>query len=456
MLVAGLAPAQDVPPVPRTQTQPEQDLNSDESEASGQSLPGVSGPSLLSRDNGLLAQRGGKLIDLRFYAEITGVYDSGLLAAPAQNGVVQAAPDHGIESGVGVTGTRNWKHSRLSLEYRGRFLEYARDSVLNGSDQFLDLAYSRYLARHWTLDVKFVAGTTTLASGEFSYLPLTNNDLFALPSNEIFNDRTNYAQSRVTALWQKTSRLSFDFGGEGFVVRRQYLGLAGLNGYSARAGAAYRLTRRQTVGAIYQQTHFDFQRLFGDAQIQNLALDYSIALTRTLDLETQAGGSRLNTTGLTQVPLDPAIAAIIGQSSAIVSFARALRVPLFDARLIKRFNHSSLNLSYSSGVSPGNGLYLTARQNGATAGFSYTGARRFTAALNTGYSRLAALGQMLPVYRDLDAGGGITYRLPGDTYIELRYDHRHFATQNQFYNLDSNRVSLGVAFSPGAAPLAIW
>ncbi len=411
---------------------------------------------MLSRDNGLLAQRGGKLIDLRLYGEIAGVYDSALALAPAQNGSTKALPDYGVESGAGLIGTRSWRHARLSLEYKGRFLEYARNSLFNGSDQFLDLAYSQFLRPHLTLDVKTIAGTTTLANGEFSYLPLTNTDLFALPANELFDSRTNYAEPRVGITWQKTQRLSFEADAEGFVVRRQYLALAGLNGYSARAGAAYRLTRRQTVGVSYQQTYFDFQRVYGDAQLETAALDYSIALSKTLDLEMEIGGSRLNITGLTQVSLDPAIAAIVGQNLAIVTFSSLLYVPLEAARLVRRFNHSSIIVSFSSGISPGNGVYLTSRETTATAGFSYTGARRFTAALSAGFTRLASLGQTLPLYTNLQGGGGLTYRLSGDTYLELRYDYRHFSTQNQLYNLDSNRVTLGVAFSPGATPLAIW
>ena len=458
MLAAGLAPAQISPPAAGTQSQPGENSSSDISETQDQGSPdlGSLGPSLLSRDNGLLGQRGGKLMDLRLYGEITGVYDSALVPAPAQNGLVKALPDYGVESGAGVIGTRNWRHARLSLEYKGRFVQYARNSLFNGSDQFLDLAYSQLLSPHVTLDVKTIAGTTTVANGEFSYLPLTNIDLFALPANELFDNRTNYAESRVGITWQKTPRLSFEADAEGFVVRRQYQALAGLNGYSARAGAAYRLTRRQTIGGTYQQTHFDFQRTFGNAQLQTATLEYSIALSRTLDLEMQIGGSRLNLTGLSEVTLDPAIAAIVGQNIAVVTFSRLSYVPLETARLLRRFNHSSLILSYSSGISPGNGVYLTSRQTSATAGFSYTGGRRFTAALNAGFTRLDALGQTLPLYNNLQGGGGLTYRLSGDTYVEFRYDYRHFNTQNQLYTLDSNRVSLGMAFSPGATPLAIW
>lgn len=398
------------------------------------------------------------MIDFRLYGEITGVYDSGL--TPLTDGAPTAAApkisDFGVESGAGVIASRRWKHADIALEYRGRFRNYARGSEFNGSDQFLNLAFSRSLWRHWTLDLKQTAGTTALANGEFTYLSLTNADLFALPANELFDNRTNYLQSRDSLIWQKTERLSFDFGGEGFVVRRQSLALAGLDGYGARAGVAYRLTRRQSLTVTYQHIYFDFQRTFGNARIDTAAIGYSVALTRRLDFGMQLGGSRVDTLGLTQVALDPAVAAIAGTNIAIVTFSRTLYVPLMEARLTQRFNHSALMIGYVGGVSPGNGVYLTSRQTAATAGFSYTGLRRLTTALNASYNQLSTVGQTLPKYTNLQGGGGLTYRLFADTYLRLRYDYRHYTTQNLLYQKDSNRVSLGLAFSPGPAPLALW
>ena len=364
--------------------------------------------------------------------------------------------DYGIESGAGLSASRRWKNARFTLEYRGRFRRYAEQSLFNGTDQFLNLPYSRFLSRYWTLDLKEIAGTATLANGEFTYLPLTSTDLYALPTNDLFDNRTNYLQSRVDLDWQKSLRLSFDFGGEGFLVRRQSLALAGLNGYGARAGLAYRLTRRQTVSATYQHIYFDFQHTFGNARIETAALGYSVALTRRLDLGFKLGGSRVDTTGLTQVSIDPEIAAIIGRDIAIVSFARVLYVPLAEARLTQRFTRSSLTLDYSSGITPGNGVYLTSRETSGTVSFTYTGVHRLSTSFNAGYNQLSTIGQTLPTYTNLQGGGGLTYRLFADTYLGLRYDYRHYTTQNLLFQKDSNRVSLGLAFSPGDAPLAIW
>jgi hypothetical protein len=234
------------------------------------------------------------------------------------------------------------------------------------------------------------------------------------------------------------------------------LALAGLNGYDAHANAAYRLTRRQTVSADYDYTYFDFQRAFGNAKLQSVSLGYSIGLSRAWDLSLRAGGLRIEDLGITQVAIDPAIAAIVGRNFANVSFFRVIYAPLAEARLMRRFTRSSLTLGYSIGATPGNGVYLTSRQNAGSIGYSYTGYRRWTVGLNASYNELSSVGQNLGKYTNLQGGTGITYKVGRETHIELRYDYRHYTTQNNSFQKDSNRVSLGLAFSPGQTPLAIW
>ncbi|HYK19001.1 MAG TPA: hypothetical protein VEV37_13310 [Bryobacteraceae bacterium] len=66
------------------------------------------------------------------------------------------------------------------------------------------------------------------------------------------------------------------------------------------------------------------------------------------------------------------------------------------------------------------------------------------------------MGHSLPPYTSVQAGGGITYRIASGFHLQLRYDYRHYGTQYLLYKIDSNRVSVGMAYSPGDAPLAIW
>ena len=416
------------------------------------------GPSILSRDKGLIGERGGKLLDFRYYFDVTGIYDSGLVpfTTNAQGNLINVGGAYGVETGFGVIGSRRWKRDKLSIEYKGAYRQYSVSDVPQGLDQFLNLAYSRQLTRRLILDLKDTAGTVSLANGAFSYLPLSNTDLFAIPANELFDIRTNFVQSRVDLTWQQTARLSFGIGGEGFVVRRSSLLLAGLDGYDARANVAYRLSSRQTVSGDYNYTYYDFQRAFGDSKLQSVSLGYSVGLSRKWDFSLRGGGIRIDSLGITQVAIDPAIAAIVGQNFADVTYKRVVYAPLGEARMMRRFDRSSLTLDYSMGASPGNGVYLTSRQTAGTVGYSYTGVRRWTFALNSGYSELSSVGQTLGKYTNLQGGAGVTYKVGRETHIQFRYDYRHYTTQNNIYQMDSNRISLGLAFSPGETPLAIW
>src|SRR5216684_1954215 len=106
-----LALAQDRPPAQDTKAQDQPDQNTLEQEQT------YAGPSILSRDKSLIGERGGKLIDFRFYGELTGVYDSGLtpLVVDPQGNVPNYGGSPGVEVGGGVIGSRTWRRDRLSL-----------------------------------------------------------------------------------------------------------------------------------------------------------------------------------------------------------------------------------------------------------------------------------------------------------------------------------------------------
>jgi hypothetical protein len=462
LMMAGFAVAQEQRPDDRKKTDEKKadqkaldQKTPDEKQAEANQT--YEGPSILSRDKSLIGERGGKLIDFRFYGEVTGIYDTGLtsLATNSQGQLVDNGAQTGVEAGYGVIGSRKWRRDRLSVDYKGSYRHYSGGGF-GGSDQYLNLAYAHQLKRRLTIDLKENVGTTTQSNGGFAYLPLTNTDLFAVPANELFDLRTNFLQSRVDMTWQQSARLSFNLGGEGFVVRRSSLALAGLNGYNARANVAYRLTRRQTVSAAYDYTYFDFQRSFGNAKIQGVVLGYSLGLSRKWDFSIQAGGERVEDLGLNQVAVDPAIAAIIGTNSATVTFFRTLYVPEADVRLIRRFDRQSITLGYSLGVVPGDGVYLASKQTAVTLGYSYVGFRRITVGANASYNELSAVGQTIGKYTNSQGGIAATYKLVGATHLQMRYDYRHYTTQNTIFQKDSNRLSIGLAFSPGDTPLAIW
>src|SRR5436190_11990934 len=98
------------------------------------------GPTILSRDKSLLGERGGKLIDFRFYGEITGIYDSGLtpVATDKAGALINPGGNYGIEAGFGAVGSRTWRRDQVSVEYRGTYRHYTSNSYFDGIDQFLN------------------------------------------------------------------------------------------------------------------------------------------------------------------------------------------------------------------------------------------------------------------------------------------------------------------------------
>ena len=460
LLAASLAAQTQSQPPPgqsssdQSQSTSDQTANTQKSEQS----QGYEGPTILGTDKSLLAERGGKLLDFRYFAQITGVYDTGLtpVATTSTGSLVDVGGNPGVETGFGVIGSRRWKRDELSLEYNGVYRYYTAAGGFNGLDQFLNLAYGRILSRRLTLDLKETAGTSNLSNGAYTYVPLTNTDLFAVPTNELFDNRTNFLQSRVDLNWQKTARLSFSIGGQGYLVRRASLSLAGLNGYGLHASVSYRLSRKQTIGLTYMYAYYDFQRTFGNANLNTATFDYNVAIGRRWQFGSQFGATMVHSLGLQQVTVDPAIAAIVGQTTVTEQFNRTVAIPYFSLRVLRRFEEHQVSAYGSSGVSPGDGVYLTSRQTVGGFSYSYSGVRRLTVGANAAYSELSTLGQSLGLYRNYQGGLGATFKLINSTHLEFRYDYRHYTTQNDVFKKDSQRVSLGLAFAPGEKPLPIW
>jgi hypothetical protein len=416
------------------------------------------GPSILSRDRSLIGERGGKLLDYRFYVDVTGAWDSSLIpvSTTGAGSVNSTSGVYSLNMGGGVTGSRTWHHDQLSVDYTGDIRHYPGATYYDGTDQFLNLSYVHQFSRRMTIQTRDAAGTTNYSNGYFTYLPLQQTDLYAVPTNELFDNRTDFVQSRVDMTWQKTLRLSFNFGGEGFLVRRRSLSLASLNGFNAHGDVSYRLTKKQTITASYQHTSFNYLRQFGDANVDQVSLGYSIGLGRRWDFGSQFGYGRMEFKGLTIVNVDPAIAAIVGQNTAVVAFHRVTLIPIYEAQLTRRFSRSAATAAYNQSFSPGNGVYLASRETAATLQYSYSGIRKVAIAATAGYSRLTSLGQTLGTFNGETAGVGVTYNIRSFSHVELRYDYRHYTTGLAGYVQNSQRVSVGLAFSPGKKPLPIW
>ena len=431
-----------------------------QSEQSEQNEPSqYEGPSILSRDRSLIGERSGKLLDYTFWVDVTGAYDSQLIpvSTTSSGQVNQSGGAASVAVGYGITGSRTWRHDRLAVDFTGDFRHFPNATYYDAIDEFLNLSYSHTFSRHLSFNTRETAGTTAFLNGYYTYLPLQNTDLYAVPTNDLFDNRTDFLQSRADMTWQKSLRLSINFGGEGFIVSRRSSALAGVKGYDGHADVSYRLNKRQTVTLSYQHVAFNYVRQFGNANLDQFSGGWSIGLGRRWDFSTQFGAARNDFSGLTSVNLDPAIAALVGQNTAVIAFHQTGYIPIYGGQLIRRFERSSVVAAYNQSFSPGNGVYLTSRQTAATASYSYTGLKKLTYTASAGYARLTSLGQTLGNYSGEFAGVGTTYTLKSYAHLECRYDYRHYTTGDVTgYKQNAQRISVGLAFSPSSKPLPIW
>ena len=421
------------------------------------------GPEILSRTGGDVGQRSGKAVDLRFYADVVGIYDTGItpVSVDSSGKITQVGGLTGLEADIGLYGRHNWRRTTLSLDYHGDYRDYSHNKYFNGTNQQLRLSLGHQLTRHVTLRLRESAGTASYALGAFGYNSVLDPTIVQ-PTNAIFDSQVSYGQTGVDLIVQKTARLSFSIGADGYAVREANRALVGLNGYGAHGDVAYRLNRVSTISVDYAYQHFEYEGLFGSSDVHELAAGYYRRLNRTWQLGLRAGAFRVESKGLEVAALDPAVAAILGTGSTIVAFYGVHIYPLVDVRLSAKFHHSSFTAFVNESANPGNGIYLTSRAQSGGAVYSYTGVRKLNLSFSGDYSNLHSVGQNLGNFKQWDGGLGFTYAVAKSFHLVGRIDGRHFdvgalsTASGSPFRQNSFRVSLGVGYAPGDLPLSLW
>jgi hypothetical protein len=397
-------------------------------------------------------------IAFRPYIGLSGVYDTGLVpVSVSSTGEIPSTDLYGLELNLGAYTYHVWKHTTLGLDYRGDFRDYST-SFWDGTDQFLSLILTHKPTKRVTFTLRNQTGIYSLNSYSLSSpLGALDPNYLQLPQNDIYDSRVVFAGVSGDLTYQLTHRLSFNIGGEGSLVRRQSSALYGVTGAVARGDLEYRISRHTTLGADYRFTYFDYTRGFGSTDIHSVGLNYSTQLSRHVQLSARIGGARVESTSLTEVTLDPAIAALLGESEAIQAAYHLNYVPDVQVRLTDTFRQSQFTLAYLDQVVPGNGVYLTSRNDSGNASYSYTGVRHWNFGLHGSYGRMTALVQTVGAYTAYGGGIGITRDLGRGLHTVLRLDTQHYdIASGAAFTHTEYRASLGLNFSPGDLPLVLW
>jgi hypothetical protein len=415
------------------------------------------GPAILSRGATSSLLTPPKNIRFKPYLLMNASYDTGITPVSLNTtGQIPNQASIGGDAEVGLGGYHRWKTVTLGVDYRGDYHHYAKNTYFNGTEQFLSIAFTKQATHRLSYTLRESAGIFSRNLSAVTASQLIDPNFSNLPNNEFFDGRTQYLNTMADLTYHKTARLSFNLGADAFIIRRRSSALYGVTGYRVRGDMVRRTSRTATSGVAYDFTHYEFTKGFGGSDIHNVQLVQSFRLGRYWELSARAGGSRVETLGLTRVDIDPVIAAIIGRSTGVEVFYRVNWVPSAEATLTRSFRYASLVFHYNRGVTPGNGLYLTSRQQSATSNFSYTGIRKLNLGVQAGYSSLGSLTQTIGNSSGFTGGGGLTYNITRAFYFVSRYDYRHYDVELSTFKRNSHRATIGFGFSPGEVPLSLW
>jgi hypothetical protein len=416
------------------------------------------GPGILTRGAGGIGTRSGEQVSLRLFAGVNAIYDNGLnpLSVDSKGNLVQVNGLYGVEANVGAYGVHNWREAQLGLDYKGDFRHYDNNSYFDGSDHQLRLGLTYQKSKRLYFDVQELAGTYSTGVGSIPGVTVPIPSVVGQGSSLLFDNRTYFNETSVNATYLLTSRTSFTAGGEEFFARYRSASLIGMNGYSLNGSLQHRLSRNSTVGASYSHQHFDYPGAFGQSDIDTIEGFFSTKLGRRWTISLHAGGYQAQVQGIQSVALDPTIAAILGISSFPQTFYKLGRFPTGSAVLSRQFKESNLSITYHRSVLPGNGVYLTSRNEDGYITYSYTGVRKSSFSISGGENSLTSVGQGLQMYRSYNGGAGFTYALTGALHLAARYDVRRESIQIANFRQTADRATIGITFSPGKVPLSLW
>ena len=417
------------------------------------------GPAILSRGEAPAAMVSPQ-IDFRPYVDVAGVYDTGLSGVAVNSqGQLGNEASMGLEVTAGISGVHSWKHTKIGLDYRGTIRRYLHTTSYDSTDQSLMLGIVQQFSRHVTLTLNESAGLFSRnfgLPGLSQTVPFDPSTTYA-PTTDFFDNRTEYLSTQASLVFQKTARLSFSMGGDGFLVRRSSSALYGVTGATAHADVQYRVSRRSTIGANYSYTHFDFIGVLSSTDMHTVSGVYSVRLSRWLEFSAEGGMARAETNFIQNVPIDPAIAALIGTPEGTVVLDRIDHFVTGTGRLSRTFPKGVAYISGGRGVTPGNGLFLTSLTTTALAGYDYTGLRRWSFSINGGYNRAESIGNVLGTYGGTGGTLSASRQIVHNVHGIVSFSARQYSSSSfNLYNRLIYDVRVGVGYSPGDIPLRIW
>lgn len=412
----------------------------------------------MGRSSGAGMARRSTQVRMRFFGSVQGVYDSGLTAYSADTGTVSNVSAWGVQVRGGVYGVKNWRRTDLSLNYIGGYRAYTKETGMNGTDQSLMVGLSHNFSPKMFFQTSNTGSILQRAYGwGFGYLTpgQTGDPVFnPTPGQDIY-DSTIYSVSNYNTLGYKfTPRLSAAASGGPFLTKRSN-SLVSSFGVNANGDVSYRLNRTNTITGAYAFNQMNFSGQYGNSAVNMVSFGWGYQ-ARHWELNLNASGTKIESDGAEIVQLDPIIAAIVGTNTGLRAFHRVNYYPTFRGVFNTRLPRKTFGVTGYRQVTPGNGVILTSLNTGATGYASYTGIHKWTMSFRTGVYQYKGLMRFFNTTTTWDIGGQAGYQVRRDLQAILSVYYRDQRTSGTDYQRNGVRIAIGLNYSPGDVPLALW
>jgi hypothetical protein len=359
-----------------------------------------------------------------------------------------------------IVGRRFWRHDQLGVSYYGD-VTHSPVNTGNASNQSLSLDYTHVLTRRLSLTLtefgSVYSQNYTLAVPAFGLQTVSSINLASSPNIQIFDNGTRQFASQADLTWQKTARLSFNGGIGYFAIERTGPGLIGVGGREAHGDVNYRLTRKTTIGTYYSFARYIFPHGSGSSDANALGLVYSYAFSKSMQLRLRVGSARVESIGLTVVPIDPVTAALLGQSAGIIDLYRKVYTGDFSGQFLKSFRKGTTVFGgWAKGLSPGNGVWQTSSQQSISAGASMKVAGGYIMTLGVSHDQLAALAQAVGKFKTDSGQVSISRTYRRGISFNLLASWRHYEIAAAGLVPTQLAISSGLTWSPGEGRLIPW
>ncbi len=399
---------------------------------------------------------------LRFFASVRGTYDSGLTAVRFNSdGSPTKSSGIGYGGVAGVYGYKEWRRTQLMGSYLFGYQDYARTTNAGaGINQSINLGLTHRLSPRITFNSSIRGASLSRAYG-FGYGGFGRPGEDLDPGyddslmDEVYDNRIYRVTNSNSMIFQLTPRVQTAATGGAFLTKRTG-SLTSVSGVFAQGDISRRLTRTQTISVNYNFSEFNYSNRYGNSVIQGVGIGWGTALGRRWELNLNGGASMVEIDSLQNVRLDPAIAAIIGQTHGTETFYRRSIYPTYQAGLAGNFRRSTFTARYGQRITPGNGTFLTSRNEMGNVSYSFNGIRKMNLALIGGFNRRSNL--MLNAAKGTNVFAGVTagYQLRSDLQFSVSVIGRRFESTGTDFARQGVRVMVGLSYSPGEVPLALW